>query len=86
MFHEAQRALHSGINRHLIKAQSFPAFKQKHFHADLGSRLPQTAFTQFGGEDDARAPLALMNTTPSEPISLYWRTVRHLLAEQRKAH
>lgn len=24
-----------------------------------------------------------MNTTPSKPISLYWRTLRHLLAEQR---
>lgn len=24
-----------------------------------------------------------MNTTPSEPISLYWRKLRHLLAEQR---
>ena len=27
-----------------------------------------------GGTVDARAPLALMNTTPSEPIGLYCRT------------
>jgi hypothetical protein len=27
-----------------------------------------------GGPVDARAPLALMNTTPSEPIGLYCRT------------